>query len=535
MSRGWLGAALVGSAALAVVVAGAASPAPVATTAQPERQPLAGVALTCPQSSEVEDAQARVQAVALPVPDLRTAPGTPRLGLRPLLGADTPGEPTALTRVRGDTLAVDAADVSVLATGSGSLASAVAAQVTTTSSSARTSGLASVACVEPGRDWWFVGGDGGVGRRSTLVLTNAAAGPAVADVEVWTEDGPLAAAGADDLGVPARGTRTVSLDAVASGADRIAVHVRVSVGTVGAAVVIREVDGTDPIGVSWVSPSLPPSELAYVPGLVPADQRTLRLVNPGEDDVIAAVRLLGEQAPFTPLGLEAIDVPAGSVVDVDLGPGDDEVAALEVVATGPVASSVRLGDAPEESLPDFAVLGSTRPVDVVGALGVSAAEERTSTLVVSALPDQAASVTPPATTDVGATPLPTSASPTAVPAPEATDADVAVQVWVLDSDGDVVAQRQTALVPGTSQALPLELPDDLEVGWVVVRPADEGQVVAARWTTETARAPDPLDPDTDRPAAWLDVTPVPSARTSVTVPAVRADVSAGLPAYTAPE
>jgi hypothetical protein len=536
VSRGWIGAAVVVAAAVAVSAAGASTSAPLGTPVQSEQQPLAGVALVCPQSREVEDAQAGAQAVALPVPDLRTASGQPRLGLRPLLGPDTPREPTARTQVRGDTLAVDAADVSVLATGAGSLAAAVVGQVTTTASSVRTAGLGSAACVEPARDWWFVGGDGGVGRRSTLVLANASSGPAVADVEVWTEDGPLAAAGADDVGVPARGTRTVSIDAVASGADRVAVHVRASVGTVGAALAIREVEGADPIGLTWVAPSLPPTTLAYVPGLVPADIRSLRLLNPGEEDVIAAVRVLGEQAPFTPLGLEAIDVPAGTVVDVDLGPGEDEVGALEVVATGDVVSSVRLDETPADALPDFAVLGSTAPVELVGALGVSAADERTSTLVVTALPEQAAPVSPSsATPDVAASPLPTLASPPAAPDAASDPATVAVQVWVLDTQGLVVAQREAALVPGTSQALPLDLPADLDAGWVVVRPAAEGQVVAARWTAATARAPDPLDPDADRPATWLDVTPVPTARTSVTVPPVTADVAAGLPGYSGPE
>jgi hypothetical protein len=539
MRAGWVGVAVVGVATAAVVAAGAAVPPPTAVTepATGEQQPLAGTSLSCPQSSDVPGGRAQVRAASLPIPELVTAPGTPRLGLRPLREGDTPPQPPASTDTRGDTLTVDAADVSVLASATGPLAAGVGAQVTTTAASDRTSGLASVACVEPAREWWFLGGDGGVGRRSTLVLTNVAAGPAVVDVEVWTETGLLAAAGSNDLGVPSRGVRTVSLDALASGADRVAVHVRASVGRVGAGVVVREVDGADPGGLSWVSPSLPPTTLAYVPGVLSTQSRSLRLLNTGEDDAIATVRLLGAQAPFTPLGLEAIDVPAGTVVDVDLGAGAGEPATLEVNATAPVVSAVRTVDEPDEGLPDFALVGAAAPLDGAGAALALGGEEVTTSLVVTALPVQVPPLPTPAPAPT-ATAVPTTPSPTATgsatAAPTLTadvpEADpVTVQVQVVDLDGVVVAQREAVVVPGTSVTLPVDLPVDLDAAWVVLVPAEPAQVLAALATTSEVRVPDPLDAQTDRAAAWWDVTPLVVARTAVTVPPVLPDVATGLP------
>jgi hypothetical protein len=106
---------------------------------------------------------------------------------------------------------------------------------------------------------------------------------------------------------------------------------------------------------------------------------------------------------------------------------------------------------------------------------------------------------------------------------------VPVQVQVVDLTGEVVAQREAVVAAGTSVALPIDVPDDLRAAWVVLVPQEPGQVLAALASTSEVSVPDPLDPQTDRAAAWWDVTPLVVARTAVTVPPVLPDVASGLP------
>jgi hypothetical protein len=417
-----------------------------------------------------------------------------------------------------------------------------------------------------------------VGQRATLVVTNTAGAPAVVDVTVWTEDGPVAAAGPQDLGIPPTGSREVSIDAVASGSDRTAVHVEVSLGRVGAFLALREVDGADPLGLTWVAPSEPPSTLAYVPGVPRFGERVLRLLNPADQDAIASVRAVAGAGPFTPVGLEAIDVPAGQVVDVDLEPVGDEALAVEVSSTQPVVSAVRLRQTPGSGLSDIAVVGSTPALETPSASRISVADDRSSRVVITALPEEvpdgapgpetpspetpspAVGETPEATPEETVAPSPEeTAAPspeeTAASTPEATDeaspdatddetpepspgddlvelsvATTDVLVRVVADDGTTLDSNVATLALGTTETFPVDLPDDVDQAWVVLEPADPGVVLAARETTTTVTVPDALDPDEEREAFWLDLVPLRSSTVTVTVPPVVADIRSGLPA-----
>jgi hypothetical protein len=389
---------------------------------------------------------------------------------------------------------------------------------------------------------------------------------------VWTEDGPVAAAGTQDLGIPPTGSREISIDAVASGSERTAVHVEVSLGRVGAFLALREVDGADPLGLTWVAPSEPPSTVAYVPGVPRFGERVLRLLNPGEQDAIASLRAVAGAGPFTPVGLEAIDVPAGRVVDVDLEPAGDEAFAVEVSSTQPVVSAVRLRQTPGSGLSDIAVVGSTPALDAPSASRISVEDSRSSRVVITALPEQVpdgapgpgtpsppVDPTPEATADETVTSTPPAsadASPGAtgeaadsaaeasaeesageIPQPspgeqlvEPSAATTDVVVRVVADDGTTLDSNVATLALGTTDSFPVDLPDDVDQAWVVLEPADPGVVLAARETTTTVTVPDALDPDEEREAFWLDLVPLRSTTVTVTAPAVVSDIRAGLPA-----
>lgn len=586
MRRAWPVAVVLGVLLVLGLVGGdvdsgvASQPSP-----QPTSAPLTGAVQMCPGAQGV--AAATADAVAVALDDGAVEPETDgELALVTLPGDDEVPRTVASTASRGETLSARARSV-ILTRGDGGLAPGVAAQSLLAAARARTSGLASVTCPEPSRDAWFVAGSGQVGERATLVLANPSDAAAVVDVSLWSDTGPLQAGGTQDLGIPPRGSRLVSVDAVALGARRLAVRVDVVLGRVGATMVLREVSGADPQGVTWVTPSRPPTRLTYVPGLPADGDRTLRLLNPGEADAIVSVRALGASGPFTPAGLEAIDAPAGQVVDVDLDVIGDEAVALEVTSSEPVVSAARVEQASGDELSDLAVMGSADTLDTVGAAWVDSADGRVSRVLLTALPEgrsdtptpdatptatptatpgaatptdsPSPTATPDATPD--ATPAPTPAptlAPTAAPTPTGTavppsptlptstpdaatptpdapaepDTDVLTTqavVRLVDEEGALLGAKVVTVVRGSTVEVPVDLPDGVTAVWVVIEPVDAGVVLAARETTATVAVPDPLAPDEDREGRWLDVVPIISAPLTVQIPPVLADLTAGLP------
>ena len=562
----WLTGVVVSAVALLALVGGRIGPdvappqVPQATTL-----PLTGAVQVCPGAQGVAAASAEVVAVSLADTGAsEEADGA--LALRTLPGADVVPRLLGSTETRGETVTAPARPA-LAVRGEGALAPGVVAQSVLAAARARTTGLASVTCPEPARDVWFVAGSGQVGERATVVIGNPFDAPAVVDVTVWSETGPLPAAGTQDLGIPPQGTRQVSIDAVALGARRTAVHVDVSLGRVGATMVLREVSGADPQGVSWVSASAPPTRRAHVPGVPAAGERTLRLLTPGETDAIVSVRALTPSGPFTPVGLEAIDAPSGEVVDVDLGRLDDQVATLEVVSSEPVVSAVTVRQTADSGLSDLAVVGSVGTLDTVGATWVDAADGRSSQLLVTAVADETPSApeppapSPSASEDAagGASPSASeSATPAAEPSPEPTaagdtpepsesadaspgpttdgqqpadtdDSTTQVVVRVLDPDGSTSTATVVTVPTGATVEVPVDLDDGLAGAWLVLDPVEAGTVVAARETTATISVPDPLAADTDRDGLWLDLVPIVGSTLTVVSPPVLADVTAGLP------
>jgi hypothetical protein len=533
-ARWWAPATAI--VAMGVVVAvGSAVPAPpsAAQLPEPTRQLLTGATQVCPSALAAVEADAQVSAVALPAPSLPDidVAGDPELALLPLDGVPSPRTVLESTDLRGQTV-TSSAQQPLLVRASGDLAPALVAESTVTAAGERSSGLAGQPCLEPAREWWFAAGSGAVGRRATLVLANPSDATAVVDVEIWTESGPLLAAGTSDLGIPPAGTRTVALDAIALGRDRTAVRVTAVVGRVSAAVLLREIDGADPVGLSWATPSQPPALRSYVPGLPAFGDRRLRLLNPGEEDAIVRLRALAGQGPFTPVGLEAIDVPAGRVVDVDLAPAGEEAFALEVDSTTPVVSAVEVRQTPRSGLGDLAVVGSADTLHPVAASWLTTDERRSSRVVLTALP---AGDEDEQRADEGEQPSPTpqpTSSPTSTSEGETLlDIDTPttqVVVKVLGVDGAVLRADVATLALGTTDTFPVDLPDGVDEGWMTVEPVEPELVLAVRETTTTVRIPDPLDPDTTRSAFWLDLVALSSVRVDVEVPAVVADISTGL-------
>ena len=126
------------------------------------------------------------------------------------------------------------------------------------------------------------------------------------------------------------GTQVVRLlDALAPGVTRFAVHVHARSGRIAAAVRDQQVDGLTPRGADWLPPAAaagPAARCCRASRPAPGSG-CCRWWRPGDSDAIVKVRLVTDSGSFAPTGLDVLEVPAGSVAQVDLAPSTGAAAA----------------------------------------------------------------------------------------------------------------------------------------------------------------------------------------------------------------
>ncbi len=323
--------------------------------------PVARAEAVCPDPVVDEKTETRISVGA---PGGGTASGAAegRARLTPMTGGS--GLVDVIAPGSGSALAVPDQGP-LVARGTGASAPGLAVGMLTRSTVDAMRGLAGTGCAVPGTDFWFVGSGAVVGQRGRVYLTNPEPAPAVADITLYGPEGPIDAPAG--RGVPiAAGTQEVRLlDALAPGTTRFAVHVHVRSGRVAAAVRDQQLDGLTPRGADWVPPAAPPALRQVVPGVVAgAGERLLQVVSPGASDAIVKLRLITESGSFAPVGLDVLEVPAGSVAEVDLAKYTDAAAvAVSLDSDVPVTAGVaaRATSATDE-LTDVAYTAAGRPL-----------------------------------------------------------------------------------------------------------------------------------------------------------------------------
>lgn len=408
--------------------------------------------------------------------------------VQPLLGVDAE-RPTLLSATTVGVLAAAEVDTGT-ATGyavraTAALAPGLAAEQSMLAQGPDFRGLVTGRCSAPAREHWFVGGSAETGHRGRLVLSNPTDVPAVVDVAVWDEAGPVDAPATQDLAVPAQGQQILLLDALDPGATQVAVRVTASQGRVAAALEMRESDGLDPQGVSLVQQAAAPSTGVVVPGVPGHGRRLLRVLAPGDTDAIVSMRLLGPDGPFSPVGQDVLTVTAGTVTEVPIGDAaGDAPVAVSLESDVPITAAVRVVDTAADGGPDFAYTVATAPLDgpAPALLGRAGSGLTTRLLVgnVSEMPARA-------------------------------------KVQTLLADG-TVANEQTIDVPGHS-TVPVAVEAASGASWatVIVVPTDPGTVVVTREMTGS-----------DDDGALLDLVPLVAPAVTVQVPEVAGELPTGL-------
>lgn len=508
----WPRPALVLAMVIAVVGGGLAAssllrPSAVAVAeVSGDAVPVSSATLVCPDASVLGAASVTsVTAVSPLLPAMPPADGQP-VTVAPLGDA----APLASVGSRGPvaTATVEADEVTpVAALATGTLAPGLAATQLTTAAEGEVTGLAAARCGPPVTEARFAGLGTEVGHRPRLVLANVDEVAAEVDVALHGADGPIEAPTLQAVVVPAAGTATVELDAVAPDQPQLAVVVRATAGRVTAGVRDTWVDGLESLGFDWVPPSASPATRVVVPGVSGGSgPRLLQVLAPGELDTRVGLRLLTPTGAITPTGFEEIEVTAGSVHSVDLAEVTGaEVSAVELTSDEPVVAAVRVATitagAPQVAAPaEMAYTSGTPALDGPAvATDVRAGDGWTGRLVLTAADDGGSSARTPA--------LGTSADA----------ADATVRLSYVDAATGVEALAQTIDVPaGSTLDVELAAPGGPERFALVVTPT-RGVVYAA---VQLARS--------GGGDAGFTIVPLTSPPLETDVPLVRHDLATGL-------
>ncbi|MEU0676124.1 DUF5719 family protein [Streptomyces sp. NPDC006172] len=282
--------------------------------------------------------------------------GKKKAPAKPVLTPKAPGTPAA-----GDTSG--GASPALIGTAEGRFAPGWTLQETTEVSAGTGRGLLGVNCTAPDTDFWFPGVSTAADRTDYLHLTNPDDSAAVADIELYDKDGPVATPAGNDFTVPAGSSKPILLSTLTGEKqDDLTVHVNVRSGRVGAAVQALD----DKLGGDWLAASTDPAGSLVLPG-IPKDATAVRLVafTPADSDADLKVQLASPSGLITPAGKETLHVKAGTTTALDLGDVTrGEAGSLVLTPTDqsvPVVAAVRVMRGKDDKQ-ESAYLPATSPV-----------------------------------------------------------------------------------------------------------------------------------------------------------------------------
>jgi hypothetical protein len=199
-------------------------------------------------------------------------------------------------------------------------------------------GLATSRCGEPGTDYWFVGPGQAKTANILLYLMNTDNQPATAEVDIYTDSGPLLGSTDTGIQVPAHGMVVQSLAKLVRKSRVVALHVNTSVGRLVAA--LRDTARTSQPG-SWLPSAQVPARNLVLPGLPAAPgTRNLYVVVPGNGNAQIKLTAVTGKGSYQPTGGSGLDLPGGSAVQVALPSLGGLAAAVRLKSNVPVTATM---------------------------------------------------------------------------------------------------------------------------------------------------------------------------------------------------
>jgi hypothetical protein len=225
-------------------------------------------------------------------------------------------------------------------------------------------GVATARCGGPGTDFWFVG----PGQRSVagiqLYLMNTDIQPATAEVDVYTDSGPLLGSTDTGIAVPAHGLVVQSLAKLVRNSRVLALHISTSVGRLVAAV-RQTASAAKPGG--WLPVTQPPATRLVLPGLPGSPgTRQLYVVVPGAGNAQVKLTAVTPKGSYQPTGGNGIDLPGGSAVSIALPSLGGLPAAVRLTSNVPVTATMSVPGGAAGA--PGAVTAATAPVQEQGVI-----------------------------------------------------------------------------------------------------------------------------------------------------------------------
>ena len=185
-------------------------------------------------------------------------------------------------------------------------------------------GLAAASCQQPSNDIWLVGGSTATGREALLILSNPTPIDATADLNIYTDLGEIEVAGLSGISVLANSTAVIPLASFAPKVATLAVQVQTSGAKLAGWIQHRVMNGTESLGVDFVSPSPPPQLTSMIPGFVVRGTEAINQVAVTEaiTDAGHSLRILAPAGASITLQLDAtISEVFGAVLTGVIEPG----------------------------------------------------------------------------------------------------------------------------------------------------------------------------------------------------------------------
>ena len=192
---------------------------------------------------------------------------------------------------------------------------------------------------------WFVGGTANVSSQGRLIMINSGLSDAIVEVTPFSESGPGAPT---NVTIKALTERSVKIDTLNPGAQRLALRVEIVSGRVTSYLLDERVRGLNNIGADFIAPATRPSNELIIPGL-PARfgsnsqvRHTLRIMTTDDVTATASVELISPNGVYVPVGLGEIDLSSREVVDLPLNEIEigNKPFALKISGSAPLVAAV---------------------------------------------------------------------------------------------------------------------------------------------------------------------------------------------------
>ena len=202
-------------------------------------------------------------------------------------------------------------------------------------------------CSGPTSSQWFVGGSSDVVTRGRLVVINSGLSDAIVDVQTFSENGkqPLRS-----LSLKSKSFTVVSLDLLATGDKKLAVHVVARSGRINSFMIDERGSGLKALGGDLVNPITSASMLLVIPaipnqlprkGQKTTGSHTLRILTTSDLDATFTLELLSADGSFVPVGFNSRTISAGIVTEILLSPKISTNAfAVRIKSNEPVVAAI---------------------------------------------------------------------------------------------------------------------------------------------------------------------------------------------------